>query len=214
MDELTLKTFVFGKLFNNCYLIFSRKSKQGFIIDCPAHTEELDKFVRSQNLEILFIALTHAHFDHIGGLSEHSFPFYIHRNDVPLLSDPQLNGSLLFDSPVTVEKEYLLYEEGKPLYFGTYSIEIIHTPGHTPGSVSLKLNNWIFSGDVLFLDSIGRTDIPLASHNTLIKSIKEKILTLPPETIVYPGHGPSTTVGREKKYNPFCKDGYLFRGIY
>ena len=87
--------------------------------------------------------------------------------------------------------------------FGEHNIEVIHSPGHTPGSVSLKLNDWLFSGDTIFLDSVGRTDIPLASHDTIIESIKNRILTLPPETLIYPGHGPSTTVEREKKHNPF-----------
>jgi len=203
MDGLSLKTFCLGDLFNNCYLIVHDKSKKGFIIDSPAPTNEIKDFIRSQSLEIDFIALTHAHFDHIGGLRSLPFPFYIHQNDLQLLKDPQANGSAFFDSSIVVEKKPRLYKENEPLYFDNYSIEVIHTPGHTPGSVSLKLNNWLFSGDTLFLDSIGRTDIPLASPERIIKSIKEKLLVLPSDTIVYPGHGAPTTIAREAKLNPF-----------
>ena len=203
MDALAIKTFCLGDLFNNCYLIFDDKSKKAFIIDSPAPTDELINFIQSQNLNIEFIALTHAHFDHIGGLRSLPFPFYIHQDDLQLLKDPQMNGSAFFNSSIMVEKKPRLYKNNEPLHFDNYSIEVIHTPGHTPGSVSLKLNNWLFSGDTLFLDSIGRTDIPLASQERIIKSIKEKLLVLPSDTTVYPGHGAPTTIAREAKLNPF-----------
>ncbi len=205
MDDLILKTFCFGELSANCYLIFSRTTKHAFIIDRPASSDELDDFIESQGLKIDFVALTHAHFDHIGGLGKDTIPFYIHRQDVPLLGDPNLNFSSLFLSPFSVKAKPRLYEEGKLLEFGECRLEIIHTPGHTPGSVSLKLGNWLFSGDTLFYDSVGRTDIPLASSTEIIASIKNKILSLPDDTIVYPGHGPATTVGREKRENPFLQ---------
>ncbi len=205
MDGLILKTFVVGELLNNCYLVYSQETKEGFIIDCPRPVEEINKFIAGQNLKILFIALTHAHFDHIGGLGDLPFPFYIHRQDLSLLKNPQLNGSLFFASPVGIDRSPFVYTEDKFLRPDDFSVEILHTPGHTPGSVSLKLNDWLFSGDALFFDSVGRTDVPLAAHDTLIKSIQEKIMTLPPDTRVYPGHGPATTVGREKEHNPFLQ---------
>ena len=205
MDELILKTFVLGELSNNCYLIFSKKSKKACLIDAPAPISELNDFIKSRSLDIVFIALTHAHFDHIKGLNSESVPFYIHESDIPFLKDPNLNGSIFFGSPVVVEKAPEIYREGMPFCFEDKPIDIIHTPGHTPGSVSLKLGNWLFSGDTLFFGSVGRTDVPLASEEVLISSIREKIMSLPGGTAVLPGHGPSTTVERERKHNPFLK---------
>ncbi|UCC94288.1 MAG: MBL fold metallo-hydrolase [Candidatus Omnitrophota bacterium] len=202
MDTLELKNFVLGELFTNSYLIFDRETKKAIIIDVPYPCAQLRKYIQGEDIEVLFIALTHAHFDHIGGLKEFSWPFYLHQNDLSLLNDADLNGSALFGSRIVIGREPLKYA-AKPLHFDSYPIDVIHTPGHTPGSVSLKVGNWLFSGDTLFCDSIGRTDIPLASQESLLQSIHEKICVLPEDTVIYPGHGPSTTVGREKRYNPF-----------
>jgi len=205
MDELTIKTFVLGDLLNNCYLIFNKRSRKAILIDAPPINNGFSDFIDKERLEISFIALTHAHFDHIGSLNRLAAPFYVHKSELDFLSDAKLNGSSFFSMPLIVKREALTYEEGVPLSFESHRIDVIDTPGHTPGSVSLRLNNWLFSGDALFFNSIGRTDIPLASEETLIKSIKEKLFKLPPETIVYPGHGPATTIGREKELNPFLQ---------
>jgi len=203
MDDLTLKTFVLGDIGNNCYLVFDKNSKKGFIIDCPEPWDQVSEFIQESDLEILFIALTHAHFDHIAGLDSNNFPFYVHDKDAPFLSDSKLNGSVFFTNPLKITRKPNLYKNTPNLNFNDIPIEVIPTPGHTPGSVSLKFGKWLFSGDAVFLNSIGRTDIPLASQEVLIRSIKENILILPSDTIIYPGHGPSTTVEHEKKANPF-----------
>lgn len=199
MDELILKTFIVGSLYNNCYLIYDKDSREGFIVDAPAPSKDIVAFIEEKNIKINFIALTHAHFDHISDLSQFSAPFYIHRGDVPLLRDPGLNGSVFFGLPIRVDREPHFYEEGMSLDFCGHFVKVIHTPGHSPGSVSLQLGNWLFSGDTIFFNAVGRTDIPLAVPDVLTKSINEKILTLPSDTIIYPGHGPSTSVGREIK---------------
>ncbi|MBU0694842.1 MAG: MBL fold metallo-hydrolase [Candidatus Omnitrophica bacterium] len=205
MDKLEFKVFVLGGLSTNCYLIFDRETKKGFLIDSPCFSKELNEFVEDENLKIQFIALTHAHFDHIGGLGE-SREFYIHKEDIPLLKDASLNFSSFLNSSFTVKAQPRLYQENTLLPFNSHNLEVIHTPGHTPGSVCLKLGKWLFSGDTIFFDSIGRTDIPGASTDLLIKSIKEKIFPMAEDIIVYPGHGPSTTIGREKKCNPFLRN--------
>lgn len=209
MDELSLQTFIGGPLFNNCYLILDRSSKKAILIDTPWDSGEVIKLIKDQNIEIVFTLLTHAHFDHIVGLDSFNNPFYVHQQDVPLLKDPNFNGSFLFGSEIAVEKEPNFYGPGVDLVFAGHKIEVIHTPGHTPGSVSLKLDNWLFTGDTLFFDSVGRTDVPLGSSEKIISSINEKIMILPDQVKVFPGHGDSTTVGREKQHNPFLQSNNL-----
>jgi glyoxylase-like metal-dependent hydrolase (beta-lactamase superfamily II) len=203
MDELSLKIFVVGDLANNCYLIFSKKSKKGFIIDCPSPTHAVRKFIENNNLDILFIALTHAHFDHITGLTDFDIPCYVHGADGPFFENAQLNGSSFFSRPLVINRRPSFYDETPGLSFDNVSLRIIHTPGHTPGSVVIYYRGWLFSGDTLFYRSVGRTDIPQASQESLLASIRTKLLILPPETVVYPGHGPATTIGEEKEQNPF-----------
>lgn len=203
---MNLKTFVSGSLANNCYLVFDQTNSKGFIVDCPWPSKEIREYIKEKKIDILFIALTHAHFDHIAGLDEYKVPFYVHKKDKAFLKDSRLNGSAFFEQAVKIEKEPILYPENLEIPFLYNKIKVILTPGHTPGSVSLKLNNWLFSGDALFFDSIGRTDIPLASGDVLIKSLKDNVMVLPDNTLVYPGHGPSTNVGRERKHNPFLRN--------
>lgn len=203
MDELTLKVFVCGQLANNCYLVYDDIFKKGFIIDKPSMCTELDDFIKAHEIDILFVALTHGHFDHIEGLINSKLPFYVHSTDAQFLKNPKLNGSAFFGTPINVKQEPLIYKKQGILEFCEHKIKVVNTPGHTPGSVSLSLGNWLFSGDALFCNSIGRTDIPLASGVQLVNSIKEKLLILPDDTIVYPGHGPTTTIGQEKANNPY-----------
>ncbi|MCF7869531.1 MAG: MBL fold metallo-hydrolase [Candidatus Omnitrophica bacterium] len=201
MVKLDLKVFPSGPLDTNNYLLFNKQSRKACIIDLSSSSGQLFDFLRKEKIKVDFVLLTHAHFDHIGGLRNTDFPFYLHKKDLVLLSDPEKNGSFFFTDLIAVERKPHIYKES--LNFSGLKIDVIHTPGHTPGSVSLKLDNWLFSGDTLFRQAIGRTDIPLASGEELIKSIKEKILILPNETIVYPGHGPSTILGQEKETNSF-----------
>ncbi|HIE35811.1 MAG TPA: MBL fold metallo-hydrolase [Candidatus Omnitrophica bacterium] len=202
MDELELKTFTLGELFTNTYLVFEKEKRRGFLVDVPFPTKEIKEFIQREELKINFILLTHGHFDHIQGLKDFSLPVFIHQKDYSFLEDADLNGSNFFGYSIKISyKKIKFYNHS--LFLGNYPIEIFHTPGHTPGSVAIKIQNWLFSGDTIFFDSIGRTDIPLGSYDLLINSIKEKILKLPLSTLIYPGHGKPTTVERELKDNPF-----------
>lgn len=203
MDAVTVKIFVLGELSSNCYVVFDKKSKKGFIVDAPSGIEAANEFIEKEGLDISFLVLTHGHFDHIGGLKDIKVPFYIHEKDLPLLKDANLNGSLFFGTSVSVNKKPLILKGKDSLPFDSDKLEVIHTPGHTPGSISLRFGNLLFSGDTLFRSSIGRADRPLGSHGVLLNSIKERLLTLPKDTLIYPGHGPSTTVDKELHSNPF-----------
>jgi len=202
MNNLELKIFPLGKLMANSYLVYDRQDRKGFIVDLPSSCETLIDYINEQGIDVLFVALTHAHFDHIGGLNVFEKPFYVQEEDRIFLTDPQLNGSALFADPVIINRPSILYPD-LPLKFKDFDIEIIKTPGHTPGSVSLKIANWLFTGDTLFYHSIGRTDIPLASTDVILSSITNNLFSLNDNLIVYPGHGSSTTIGEEKKENPF-----------
>ncbi len=202
MDELILRTFTSGPLLNNSYLVFDPGSKVGCLIDSPWDYQEVKSFIKKEDIEITFLLLTHGHFDHIQSLSYFDCPIYIRREDREMLENPGLNGSSIFDQPISTSKKVNFYSE-RPISFSGHIVEVIPTPGHTPGSVCIKIGKWLFSGDTLFFDSIGRTDIPGASEDKIRDSIEKKLLTLPEDTLVYPGHGPKTSIGREKKQNPF-----------
>jgi hydroxyacylglutathione hydrolase len=203
MAGLKLETIVTGAIANNCYIVYSDETKKSFLIDCTSPVLPIKEFLQKNKLTLDFIALTHGHFDHIDGLSEFDVPFYIHSQDQPFLKEGKFNGSVFFCSDIiTVAREPFLYEKSQ-LSFEGHPLEIIHTPGHTPGSVCIRLDNWLFSGDTLFNRSVGRTDAPLGSERDILNSIHKKLLVLPDKILVYPGHGFSTTIGEERAENPF-----------
>lgn len=205
MDELALRIFVLGDIFTNCYLVYEKQAKQGFLVDLSYPCTSIIDFIRREKINIDFVLLTHGHFDHIGGIAQVDYPFYIHENDAKFLIDPNLNASVYVGQSLIIKRSPIILKTDGKLKFGDRNIEFINVPGHTPGSCCFHLDKWLFAGDTIFFDSVGRTDIPLASHETLVGAIKGKILTLSEDTIVYPGHGKDTTVNREKKYNPFLK---------
>ena len=129
MCDLKLSIFVLGELETNVYVISSKSTKKAFIIDLPSDSKEIFDYINKENLEISFVLITHAHFDHIGGLSLLDLPFYVHKDDLPLLYDPALNGSSFFGRDLSIEKEPIFYDSS--LHFLDYNIEVIHTPGHT-----------------------------------------------------------------------------------
>ncbi|MEI6632158.1 MAG: MBL fold metallo-hydrolase, partial [bacterium] len=158
-------------------------------------------------LKPAFIINTHAHFDHIGCDDKFGVPVYIHEDDLALLKDPQLNLSNWLDSSYASKAQIKTLQDHEKIELGMMQLEVIHTPGHTPGGICLSLirpvNKILFSGDTLFCLGVGRTDFPMADEGLLIKSIKDRLFVLSDDTVVYPGHGPSTTIAEEKKNNPF-----------
>lgn len=204
-----VERFVLGYVATNTYLLYENKSKEAVIIDPSHEPEDLLKRVEELGLKVHTIFLTHAHFDHIGGLEivrkVTGANVMVHEKEQDWLEDATQNGSALFPMiPKTICQPAETILNGKETFtwFGR-DFQVIHTPGHSPGSVSLLTAGLIFGGDVLFARSIGRTDLPGGDHTTLLTSIHQHFFTLPNSTIVYPGHGDQTTIGVEKRENPF-----------
>lgn len=211
---IEVKTFIFNAFQENTFVVYDT-SKNCLIIDAgcnsAAERQEIIKFISENQLNPVALVNTHCHIDHILGvdyLKEHySIPFKIHEADKPLLlhaAQQALFYGLEYEGLPEAD-EFL--EEGDMLDAGMAGFKIFHVPGHSPGSIVLvsETSSHVFVGDVLFQGSIGRTDLPGGDYDTLISGIKEKLMTLPPETVVFPGHGPQTTIGLEKENNPFLR---------
>jgi glyoxylase-like metal-dependent hydrolase (beta-lactamase superfamily II) len=195
-----------GPFAANCYLVACPETKEAVIIDPGAEGKHIIKQVTELGLKVKYIINTHAHIDHVGANGEvkdaFNAPVLVHAADAPLLRTPQASMALFMNQGKITPPDRTL-QEGDVLEVGTLSIKVLETPGHTPGGVCLDINGALFTGDTLFAGSIGRTDFPGGSYRQLINSIKEKILKYADDTRVFPGHGPPTTVGDERLYNPF-----------
>lgn len=199
-----------GSIQTNCYIV-ENKEKTCLIFDPGGDGKKLLNLLNQRGLKPLAILLTHAHFDHIGAVDvvrdAFHIPVYLHKLEEKWLGEPGLNGSEYFSliEPIKVKPaEQLLAHEGQ-MNVGDFIFEVFHTPGHSPGSVSYYFSSdgFVISGDALFQGSIGRTDLPGGNHAQLIKSIHNKLLTLPEDTYVLSGHGPATTIMDEMDSNPF-----------
>lgn len=206
-DALILETFVVGAFGANCYIVGCEETKEAAIIDPGGDAGRILAYVRQRGLQVKSIINTHGHVDHMaanGPVKEGTAaPILIHRDDAPMLTSGARNLSLLAGVNVRSPEADRELEDGDVLTVGKLTLKVIHTPGHTPGGISLLCGDMVFTGDTLFAGSIGRSDFPGGSHETLIHSIKEKLLPLPDETVVLPGHGPRSTIGQEKDMNPF-----------
>jgi len=202
-----LEHLVVGMIQANCYILGDEETRQAVVIDPGGDTPVILRALQTRGLEPVAVLATHAHFDHVEGLAgmkrATGAPVYIHRAELPLLRGLTGQGLLFGVSVEAPPEPDGFLEEGDEVAFGPYRLTVLHTPGHSPGSVSFLIDKKVFTGDLLFAGSIGRTDLQGGDYETLIRSVREKIFTLPEDTVVYPGHGPATTVGTEKRTNPF-----------
>ncbi len=209
---LRIQSFTLGPFATNCYIIFAEGDPECWIIDASFEPEPMIDFIRTNTLRPSRILLTHAHADHIAGLTEvkDAFPearVAIHPDEVSWLSDPVANLSAAQGLSITPGPPDETLDDNQQLTFAGRTWRVIHVPGHSPGSVCFysEADGVAISGDALFAGSIGRTDFPTSDHDTLITAIQRRLYTLPDNTAVLPGHGPPTTIEREKTSNPFVR---------
>lgn len=205
---MILKWLEVGAIAANCYVIGCEETLEGAVIDPGGSAQAILRVIKDLNLNIKYIINTHGHIDHIGANRQikeaTGAKILIHEDDAKMLTNPASNFSMFMGRNITSPGADEFLRDGDIIKIGnTVELEVIHTPGHSRGGVCLKTDNMIFAGDTLFAGSIGRTDFPGGSYKTLIESIKEKILCYDDDVVVYPGHGPATTVGFERKHNPF-----------
>ncbi len=210
---MIIETIPVGLLVTNCYVIGCRRTLEAMILD-PGGDGEVITALRRHNLKPTKLVNTHGHADHIAGNVKirQEFPelsILIHSEDAALLTSPAKNLSLLFGINCVSPPADVLLAEGDEVTVGELRFRVLHLPGHTPGGIGLFSETGsegrpvLFSGDALFAEGIGRTDLPGSNHAALIQALQRKVLTLPDECVVYPGHGPATTIGHERRNNPF-----------
>ncbi|HLD82392.1 MAG TPA: MBL fold metallo-hydrolase [Candidatus Omnitrophota bacterium] len=204
---MILETVLVGSMQVNCYILAEGENSLSIIIDPGDEEGKIKKVLTKYKLTPGMLINTHGHIDHIGADDKFNVPVYAHSQDSSLLKDPRLNLSDFLVSGFSVKSKIHNLKDKQIIALGGIELEVIHIPGHTPGGISLLLkrpkNKILFTGDSLFCQGIGRTDFPGADGKLLIKSIKEKLFALSDDTIIYPGHGASSTIGEEKRNNPF-----------
>jgi len=209
-DSVIVETLVVGDLQTNCYLVKDPATGQGLVIDPGDEAERILRRVADLGIDVAAVVLTHFHFDHVLAAEEVASsvqaPLAIHRADSRWLEEPPALFRQFIPQPPSLRAGLLVEDDGT-LAFGTLELRVLHTPGHSPGGISLwcEAAATVFAGDALFAGSVGRSDLPGGDHDALIWGIRERLLVLPDETIVYPGHGPSTTVRAEREGNPWLQ---------
>lgn len=204
---MILRKLVVGELATNCYIVGSETTREGMVIDPADEASQILKSVKTADLKVKYIVLTHGHPDHFAALAElkkaTGAQVLVHREDAEILElPPVVFFGATFPQPPPADRQL---EDGETIELGDLKLRVIHTPGHTPGGICLLANNVLFSGDTLFNNGIGRYDLPGGNLEKLMDSLHRKVLTLPEKTVVYPGHGPETTIGDEKRSNPYLE---------
>ncbi len=210
MSEIKVGRIVMGVCQTNCYFLYREGQQEVIVVDVPDKGRYLNETLEKNGFRVAGIFLTHGHFDHIWGAEElkeaadSQVLIHAHEVEKEILTDAHKNVSDQAGRPATLEADVYV-KDGQEITVAGMTCKVIATPGHTAGGCCyyFEEEGFLLSGDTLFQESVGRTDFPTGSMSTLVRSIKEKLFVLPDETTVFPGHGDSTTIGEEKKYNPF-----------
>ena len=206
---MILRTVVVTDFCTNCYLVGCSQTLEGAVIDPGGNARAILAAIKEAGLRVKYVLNTHGHFDHIGAnaqiIQATGATLAAHRLEAPMLTDPARNLGAMLGQLAPGPAASLLLEESDLIEIGTLRWQVLHTPGHTPGGLSLyeATEKAVLTGDALFNMGVGRTDLPGGDHALLLRSIQEKLLALPEETKVYPGHGAATTIGYEKSHNPW-----------
>ncbi len=206
---MIFKKLVVGPFASNCYIVGSEKTKQGLIIDPGDEGKQISKAVDTWGFDIKIIVLTHGHIDHISALKDMKeatgAALAVHASDAKAIHQRSPMSVFFTHSLSAPPSPDKLVKDGDSIDIGDLHFQVIHTPGHSPGSICLYGHGVLFSGDTLFNFGIGRTDLPGGSYNQLMNAIKTKLMALPDDTIVCPGHGPDSTIAAERRGNPFLR---------
>ena len=206
---MRMKSFTVGPLGVNCYVLQDDFSDAGLVIDPGGNAEELLQYLKQEHISLQTIVNTHGHGDRIGAddrlRQATGARLLIHAADAPMLADARANLSAYMGFTVQAAPADAFLQDGETLQVGHMSFTVLHTPGHSPGGICLFGEGVLFSGDSLFAESIGRCDFPVASETELVAALQKKILPLPDDVKVYPGHGPGTTIGWERQHNPYLQ---------
>ncbi|MDI3257485.1 MAG: MBL fold metallo-hydrolase [Kyrpidia sp.] len=215
---MRVERFVLNEMGTNCYVAAPEDGREAVVIDPSGPMDAVERFLQEHGLIVRAILLTHGHADHLMGLEElrgrTGAPVYVHEADAPMLTDPAKNLSAFMGRPVACRPPENLWRGGETLDTAGLRVRVLHTPGHTPGGVCLDIAlqrgelrpKIVFTGDTLFAGSIGRTDFPGGSHETLLASIRRALLPYPDDTVIYPGHEEDSTIGDERRFNPFLQE--------
>ena len=211
MDNyVQIRCYELGPFVENCYMLVGPSGRRAALVDPGLDSEPLLDIMNEQNLELEWIINTHSHLDHTAGnryfKERTGAKLIIHPGDREFLQKTAASAARFGIEAEDSPPPDAAFEEGSPFIFDGVEFEVIHTPGHSPGSICLRLGSRLLVGDTLFKGSIGRSDLPGGSHQVLVESIRNKLFSLPGETVCYPGHGPETTLADERRDNPFVSD--------